>query len=254
MQQASTIYAAYEEIKELCSRYTDPQKIQIFNNAINPARFQKNSAVEARSMVSAEIGSDDFTIGFVGSIKPRHHIMELMQGFELAVTESEKTGQAAELKLLIVGDGPKLKELKAYAAERSMLKDRVIFTGFISHDEVGTYISACDVLYGVVSPKGVSNPIKCYEYLAASRPVITTYSKDFAFIKTNSLGAVLEQITPESVAQSITEFCDMERKQLLEMGRRGREYVLRHHTWDTLPKLILKNYESLKTEKNEVIE
>ena len=47
-------------------------------------------------------------------------------------------------KLLLAGDGPQLKELKALTAELN-LTDKVVFPGFVAHDQVNVLYQAADV-------------------------------------------------------------------------------------------------------------
>jgi glycosyltransferase involved in cell wall biosynthesis len=226
-------YVAYNEIKSIIDSYRLPSQSPsiIVPNGVNPDKFQPVDKDAARSQLDIEFDPDEFVIGFVGSIKQRHSLRPLIESLQSLPDDPSLTA-------LIVGSGPLVDEL-VRLTEKLEIRDRVTFTGFVPHESVNTYISACDVLYGVVSPEDPSNPIKCYEYLSCERPIITTDVPEFEFVGQHDLGAFVESPTPDAIASCITDFMQMDEKDIEKMGTRGREYVVDNHTWEIAAKRII---------------
>jgi glycosyltransferase involved in cell wall biosynthesis len=119
------------------------------------------------------------------------------------------------------------------------LEEQIEFVGFVDHDRVHRYISASDVIYGVVDSERPTNPLKCYESLACGRPVITSPTPEFEVIRETDAGLVIDDLTLETVAEAIVRLRRMSRANWRAMGRRGQAYTLEHHTWDALVDLVL---------------
>jgi glycosyltransferase involved in cell wall biosynthesis len=109
-------------------------------------------------------------IGFVGSLKPWHGVMDLVRAFAPLPSES---------RLLIVGDGPERGSIETEAARRQ-LEGRVVITGAVRHDRVASYLAAMDIAVApfAAQPDFYFSPLKVAEYLAAGLPVVTTAQGD----------------------------------------------------------------------------
>ncbi len=235
---ASRVYAAYEEVVELVEIVSGTRdRTRIVHNAVDPDLFRPLPEWEAREKVRGwtgrKLAESDFVVGFAGSLKPRHGLEPLFRGFAKFV--ADENGDA---KLLIVGDGPLRGRLEDVVREEG-LGDSVIFAGSISPVDVPWYMAACSALYGVVDPETPSNPIKCYEYLACERPIVTTANEAFAFVREQELGVVVSRLERGEVARALVQLNSAGASQLAAMGKRGRDYVLRHHTWALVSEAIV---------------
>jgi len=231
---ADETYVAYSEIAD---RYGLGDDATVFPNAVDPGRFAPVPKVTAREQIDAPIAEGDFVVGFVGSLKERHRIADLLRGVEsLPATEP--------VRVLVVGDGPQREALEAQVAEAGM-GDSVTFCGYVPHDDLAPYIGACDVTYGVVDEDNPSNPIKCYEYLACERPVITSATDELSFVAEHDIGITLTRVEPRSVGDAIRRLRSLDDDALAAMGSRGREYVVENHTWGRLADAIVATGRSL---------
>ena len=232
---ADRVYVAFERIKQelIGSNPAMKWKIKIIPNGVDARRFPSFSLEEARGRLSLPFSATDFVIGFAGSLKERHGIRLLLEAFHLFQDINPDSG------LIIVGSGVLEEQLKSQASLFG-IEDRVIFTGFVPHTEVASYLAACDVLYGIVHPELPSNPIKCFEYLASGRPIITTYSPELRFVGEIGAGLILEEYSAAGILKALQEFVRQPRQERLKMGHSGREYVLTHHTWDHLAAQIIR--------------
>lgn len=233
-RSARDVYAAYEEVKQRYDslRTSSQRKAQLFHVAVDPDLFQPTAIAAARKRLNLSLSDSDFVVGFVGSFKPYHSLSPCIEA------ASDLVKEIPELKLLLVGEGPDHKKIEDLV-RRKGLEDHALFTGFVPHQQISTFISACDVMYSVISPDHWGNPIKCYESLACERPVIIRETVDLAFVAKKHFGAVVKSTDPEELSGAIKELYNLGIEHRLSIGRAGRHYILKYHTWDRLVKLIL---------------
>ena len=161
-----------------------PERIRVLPNGVDTRRF---SPARDRERVRARLGLDGaFVAGFAGTLRPWHGVAHLIRGFASAASTQ------ANMKLMIMGDGPERATLESLAREVGVA-ERVAFLGAVPHSEMGDHLAACDVLcapYGPIEGFYFS-PIKIAEYLACGRPVIASAVGHLAQTLDESRGAVL---------------------------------------------------------------
>lgn len=110
-------------------------KMVLLKNAIDVNKFKYN--VEVREKIRAELGiRDEFTIGTVGNLLPEKNHKYLLKIFH----EINKVNQTC--KLIIVGQGDLLEDLKSYSINLE-IEDKVLFLG--RRTDVNEILSAFDV-------------------------------------------------------------------------------------------------------------
>lgn len=146
----------------------------------------------------------------------------------------------AGTRLLIVGDGPILEELRAVAAEAGV-SSCVIFTGGVAYEDVPRYINASDVCAAPfireVDKKGGLCSLKMYEYLACGRPcVISRLSGIDTMDAYHCLIAVEPENTTE-LAEAITTLLQNDELRR-QMGENGRKYVVENQSWEKVSERV----------------
>lgn len=160
------------------------------NNGIDCEQyaFKKNVRAEVRKEFS--IDADDFVIGHVGRFIPLKN-----QGFLVdIVDELHKTMPSA--KLLLVGEGDTMDEIKAKVSDKGLEKS-VIFTGVRS--DVARLMQAMDIF---VMPSWFEGlPVSLVEAQAAGLPVVASES-----ISHDS--DITENILFKSINESVEEWVE----------------------------------------------
>jgi glycosyltransferase involved in cell wall biosynthesis len=143
-------------------------------------------------------------IGFLGSLKPWHGVMDLVMAFKDLPSDS---------RLLIVGDGPERGAIEAVGVQ---LEGRVIITGAVPHDQVPSYLAAMDIAVApyAAQPDFYFSPLKVAEYLAAGLPVVVTDQGDLSHL----VGDAGLCVKPSSV----DELGEALRQLLTDQEMRGR--------------------------------
>jgi glycosyltransferase involved in cell wall biosynthesis len=141
----------------------------LITNGVDTDLFRPISGLPKRSELN--IGSDDFVIGFAGSVERWYAIDELIRALP---TLLERSGN---VKLLIVGGSlftPYMEELKCLAGDLGV-SDRVIFTGTRPYHELPEYIACMDACTIPLAPPqwaDIALPNKFFEYSACGKPIV----------------------------------------------------------------------------------
>lgn len=110
--------------------------MKTISNGINPDLFNDTN----KKKVIKDYNLKGKTVLYVGRVSHEKNIETLLKAFFYAASTNK------EIKLMIVGDGPQMKEIQLMASS-SEFNNRVIFTGSIEHDVLinsGIY-SACEI-------------------------------------------------------------------------------------------------------------
>lgn len=124
------------------------------------------------------------------------------------------------LKLVLVGDGPKRGEIEEYTIDQG-LGDDVIFLG--NREDVPSILRQCHMGFLLSKYEGFPNVI--HEYMAARLPVVASgLSAIDEMVQRDRTAFVLDPPTPQTVADAlVTLYHDVELRN--RMGNAGREMV-----------------------------
>lgn len=140
-------------------------KAMMINNGIDSQQYAFSEAVRTEVREEFNIGKDDFVMGHVGRFIPLKNQTFLVDILE----EMHKTKPSA--KLLLVGEGETMAEVKDKAESKNLL-DLTIFTGVRS--DVARLMQAMDVF---VMPSWFEGlPVSLVEAQAAGLPAIVSAS------------------------------------------------------------------------------
>ena len=109
-----------EMMRNRCSR-----PVKVISNGIDFSMFNNSKA----SLIKKKYNPDGKLLLFVGRMGIEKNLYYLLDCFKLVLNKVPST------KLLMVGDGPIIQQLKDYSSSLG-IKDKVIFTGTINHTEL----------------------------------------------------------------------------------------------------------------------
>ena len=141
----------------------------LITNGVDTTIFKPMDGSAVRKELG--IGSDDFVIGFSGSIERWYAIDEMIRALPTLIRYRQNT------KLLIVGGSlftNYQRELAALTCDLNM-SDHVIFTGTKPYHELPRYIACMDVCTIPLFPSQWGNialPNKFFEYSACGKPIV----------------------------------------------------------------------------------
>ncbi len=162
-EDASLIVTVSEQVAKFVSTYPEASgKVHVLPNGVNLERFEASSK---RALCHHE----QFTIGFVGTLKPWHGVENLLQAFAVLAPNY------SHARLRIVGDGPMRTELEKLT-HQLRIAHKVCFTGAVAPEKMADELAKMQV--GVAPyPHDIDcyfSPLKIFEYMAAGMAVVAS--------------------------------------------------------------------------------
>ncbi len=137
------------------------EAIEVIPNGANHTMF--NPEVSGEPVRRGLNLGTDVVLGFVGFAHEWHRLDRLV-----SLISALKNSIPA--RVLIVGDGPAIGNIKAQA-KASGVDDRVHVTGVVDREEMPAYLAAFDIAFQP-SATPYASPLKLLEYLAMGLPVV----------------------------------------------------------------------------------
>ncbi len=215
-------------------------KITVLTNAADPEIFRPGVSGEAVRQKYHLEGKT--VIGFVGGFYPWHGLQLLVNAMELAVQS------APSLSALLIGDGPMRPELERMIREKK-LENYFHFTGKVVHDELPNFTAAIDL--GVMPDSNeYGSPMKIFEYMAMEKPVVAAdYGPLRDGIDPDVHGKLFKPQSVSEFARCLVEMANEPEKRK-QMGKNGRERIVKDRNWLNQSKKIIEIYENIMQNSN----
>jgi glycosyltransferase involved in cell wall biosynthesis len=163
------------------------------------------------------IHENDPVLVYCGVIAKLRQLDRLIEAFKKVQSIFE------DVKLVMIGDGNALEEIKTLASFLQIEKN-MIFTGRIPHHEVVNYIGIGDIgiSYIPINENYHYNPpLKTFEYLGCGLPTVATRTVSNSIIIRHDFNGILCNDSPEDVAMSIVNLLrDKDKQSLLRKNAR----------------------------------
>lgn len=172
--QSDELIVPTEKIKDLfITKYNVTCDINVIPTGIDTTRFELNDKLE-KSVNSLKrkhkIKNDDFIIGAVGRVAKEKSFDKLIETMDKLIKSNY------HFKLMIVGDGPDIDNLKKLVKDLK-ISNNVIFTGKVKYDLIPAYYNLFDIMtsFSTTETQGLT----IIEALAASTPVVCINDDSF---------------------------------------------------------------------------
>ena len=166
VSRASTIeIVPTKKVLSLVERYYMKGDIRVIPTGIQLERFNKSNVTEQEKenlRQSLNISIDTFVFAYIGRTSGEKNIELIMRAYSKLESKENSV-------LLVVGGGPELDDLRAYAKELN-LEDKIIFTGFIEWIKIPAYYQIADIF--VNASHSETQGLTYIEALASSLPVL----------------------------------------------------------------------------------
>ncbi len=199
-------------------------KTVVVSNCINPSDLQFDESTVQNLRTELRLGGVP-VIGFVGSVFPYHGVDILIDAFTKLVVDA---------RLLIVGDGASIPELKERASQLGN-QQKVIFTGSIPHSEIYAYIELMDICC-MAKSNWYGSPVKIFEYGLAGKAVIAPDVKPVRDVMDHRNAMIVTPDVPSVFAAINTLIGNKSLRTNLATAWHQR--VMDRHTWEAAAKTI----------------
>lgn len=175
-----------DKIKELfVNKYHITKKINVIPTGIDTEKFELNPEMDKRIKKlkkEYKIKDNEFIIGSVGRIAKEKSFDEEINTIKTLIDEYPK------IKLMIIGDGPELENLKKLTQELKIEKS-VIFTGKVNYDLIPAFYHLFNIM--VSFSKTETQGLTIIEGLSASLPVLCIKDEAFESMVTHNYNGYL---------------------------------------------------------------
>lgn len=225
--------------REMQSRGVSADRIVVVPNGVHTDEF---APVPRDGALEAELGLTGKTvIGYVGGLVDYEGLDVLLQ----AVAGLKATRD--DVHLLVVGDGPAERSVRAEAA-RLRLGDVVTFTGRVPHDDVARYLSLVDIAPFPRLPLPVCeliSPIKPFESMAMAKAVVVSDVAALTeFVEDGVTGRTVRKGDADDLRGVLEELLGSP-DQRRRLGEAARDWVVRERDWRVVTGAVEETYAML---------
>ncbi len=171
----------------------------------------------------SDIPKDKFIIGYAGTLG-------LANALEYLIDAAELLKEDPRFHFVIVGDG----YLKTTLSEKSKSWGNVTFFNKIKKNQVQSLLHYFDICFvgrndTPLFKHGVSAN-KYFDYMLAGKPILDSnnYIKDP--VELSGGGIIVKPDSAQAIADGIIKLYSLIPEERKEMGAKGRQYVLHHHS------------------------
>lgn len=216
-----------------------PRKIERIDNGVDDQMF-KPASPKPHLPVAGFSADGDFIIGNVGRAEPVKDQAALLVAF----AELRRQRSDAQLKLVIIGDGPLLPVLRKQAAELG-IADQVWLPG--ARADVAEIMRSLDVF--VLPSRAEGMPVTLLEAMATGLPVIASRVGGVPeLIEAGLNGMLIAPGEPHSIVQALTTYLD-DTAMARDHGAQGRAQVKKNYSLARMVAAYVDLYDRLCHEK-----
>src|ERR1700676_4041529 len=214
---------------EAQQRGASRERVHVVPNAIDPHRFRR---LEPERSIRARLGLDGaIVIGHVGLFYLWDRLDALIE-----VVKSIRERHSG-IKVLLVGDGPEMENLKQTASRLGM-ENTVIFTGPVPRDEVPAYIDAMDICV-LPDSNAFGSPIALFEFMAMGKPcVVPDLGPMRDVIDDNATGIMFPHADYAALGEALLRLVE-DPGLRRQVGARAKDAVFERHTWAANARFIV---------------
>jgi glycosyltransferase involved in cell wall biosynthesis len=205
------------------------ERVHVLPNAIDPNRFRTPRPGQS---VRARLGLEgSIVIGHVGLFYFWDRLDVLIEAVKSI------RDQRPEIKVLLVGDGPEMENLKRTAFRLGMER-AVIFSGPVPRDDVPAYIDAMDICV-LPNSNAFGSPIALFEFMAMGKPcVVPDLGPMRDVIDDNMTGILFPRGDFGALQKALVRVIE-DPSLRTQVGARARDTVLQHHTWAANARVVV---------------
>ncbi|HXJ06270.1 MAG TPA: glycosyltransferase family 4 protein [Candidatus Acidoferrum sp.] len=197
------------------------EKVHVVPNAIDPNRFRSTTPEQSlRSRLGLE-GS--IVIGHVGLFYRWDRLDVLIEAAR------NIRDRHPEIKVLLVGDGPEMENLKRTSFRLGM-ESAIIFSGPVPRAKVASYIDAMDICV-LPDSNAFGSPIALFEFMAMGKPCVVPDLGPMRDIIEDLLTGIMfphgDHAALEKALLGLTEDSVLR----FRIGARAKQAVFERHTW-----------------------
>ena len=227
IKQVDHVFTICEGLRaDIVARGIPASKVTVIPNAVDIASFDLASPPDPE--LQQKWGLTGKTVlGFIGSFYAYEGLDLLLEALP-AIIE-----QKPDIRVLLVGGGPQEANLRQQA-EKLNLKEVVVFTGRVPHQDVNRYYDLINVLAYPRHPMRLTElvtPLKPLEAMAQGQLFVASdVGGHKELVEHNKTGILFKAGDRKALAQAIVELLDNQ-QHWSELKANGRQFVENVRNW-----------------------
>jgi len=241
-RSASRVIAVSTPLSRILQENNVPlSKIEVMSNGVSLDEFQPRPATLG---LRERLGLKGYTVvGFVGWFRSWHGLDLLLEAFHKSNLAS------GSVKLLLIGDGPAMPDLKNYV-EKHQLRESVLFTGPVKHADVPDYLDLVDI---AVQPAAIEycSPMKILEYMALGKCIVAPRQENVQeLLREGEEAQFFKPWDAESMTEALTNIV-LHPEKARQMGQQARQAIdKRGYLWSSNARRVTEMAEKMMQLRN----
>jgi glycosyltransferase involved in cell wall biosynthesis len=240
---ADRIIAVSDSIQKYVLSVAPGARVSVVPNGVNIDRFNIKAHESALDDIESS-SEDNFTVAFIGNLRPWHGVEILIDAF------AEFSRRSGRGKLLIIGGGEPLKKELERRCFSLGLDGKVTFTGAVPFEEIPGLLEIADV---TVAPypdldNFYFSPLKILEYMAAGKAIIASKIGQVAQILSHEKTAFLIPPGDSRTLASVLDILYQDPALRKSLGINARNEACSRHTWKQRVAVIMNIIQSLRVD------
>jgi glycosyltransferase involved in cell wall biosynthesis len=206
---------------EVQRRGAKAERVHVLPNAIDVDRFRGSRPGQS---VRARLGIEEsLVVGHVGLFHRWDRLDALIEVMKSIRDQRPKT------KVLLVGDGPEMQNLKQTTFRLGMERE-VIFSGPVPRDDVPAYIDAMDICV-LPDSSAFGSPIALFEFMAMGKPcVVPDIGPIRDVIDDHATGIMFPRGDYNALREALLRIIE-DPALRNRIGAQAKQTVFERHTW-----------------------
>jgi len=211
-------------------------------NGIFLEELQNPSPLNAKT--KSQLPKDKFTIGYAGA-------MGMGDGLDLLIDVALLLKEESNINFVLIGKGSEKKRLEKRVIDLKL--NNIKFLDAIPKKEVQSLLAYFDICYigweeNEIYKYGISAN-KIFDYMYAEKPIVHLFTGNGDLISKAKCGITITEHKNNLVADAILKLYYTPKEQRDKIGKRGKKFVLEHHTYS---KIVDKFINICKLEKYKI--
>lgn len=226
------IHTVSSQLKKMILRQGVPEeRVHVVPNAFD---VNKVKTVGKNPHLIEQYGlQNKLVLGFAGWFDHWDRLDFFVEAFRVLRRKHDK------LKLLLIGDGPILIEIRKLVADYDLSAD-VIFTGPVARNRIYEYLSLIDIAV-LPHSNDFGSPVVMFEFMGLKIPVVAPKLPPIEDVHTDGQTALLFEPLNPAICQQAIEQLIISPDLRQQIAKRAYDKLQKDHTWQRNAALILES-------------